>query len=674
MQIEKKIYDVNSFPYDRIIDMEVVTGKNAITFFNVPATFDIETTSIVKYKEENGNRVIDMDKTYGFMYHWQFCLNGYVIFGRTWKEFIKFIDRISLTLFLSKGRRLVVYCHNLAFEFQFIKDFFNWTSVFAREKRKPMKAVTDCGLEFRCSYFLSNMSLKAFCDSIPNVKYGKKDGDLDYSLIRTPSTVLTKKEQEYCFNDVAGLAECIEHKINEDGDITKIPLTSTGYVRREFRQAMQKNPNNRKDFLKMKLSLDEYNMCRREFRGGDTHCSVYYSAELLSDVHSYDITSSYIYCMFAMKYPMSKFIKVIPRSVEEFEEYISEYACLFDITFKNVRVKEVGAMPYIPASKCFNLGRNIADNGRIISADKLSMTLTDIDYRIIEKEYYFSSIEIGNMRIAKYDLLSPEFRTKLLEYFRLKSELKHVDDYFYMKSKNKLNSSFGMMVTDIVRPEISFEDNKWIEKVVDMEKQLKAYYNSRNSFLSYQHGIWTTSNARYRLRESIWGTGIDTVYVDTDSNKHIGDHRDTFRRLNDDVYKRIEELDIKPIIKVNGEEFVCGIWEYEGRYDKFVSMGAKKYCWEKNDKLQITVSGLNKRIGSEALKNKGGIKAFKEGTFFDVNESGRKVSCYHDTGIHSININGETIESASNIGLAPTSYLLGITDDYKEVIRKFTKR
>ena len=43
-------------------------------YSDVVATFDIETTTI---KQEN---------PYAFMYHWQMCIGGVVIFGRFWHE------------------------------------------------------------------------------------------------------------------------------------------------------------------------------------------------------------------------------------------------------------------------------------------------------------------------------------------------------------------------------------------------------------------------------------------------------------------------------------------------------------------------------------------------------------------------------------------------------------
>ena len=63
-----------------------VTKKN-ITYYNIPASFDIETSSFRTYEDEHGQEV-----KRACMYIWQFGLNGSVIFGRTWDEFFELLQ------------------------------------------------------------------------------------------------------------------------------------------------------------------------------------------------------------------------------------------------------------------------------------------------------------------------------------------------------------------------------------------------------------------------------------------------------------------------------------------------------------------------------------------------------------------------------------------------------
>ena len=74
-------------------------------------------------------------------------------------SFIELTEKLQDTLLLKNNRRLVVYVHNLSYEFQFMRKHFTWKSVFSIDSRKPIYAVTDFGIEFRCSYILSGYSL-----------------------------------------------------------------------------------------------------------------------------------------------------------------------------------------------------------------------------------------------------------------------------------------------------------------------------------------------------------------------------------------------------------------------------------------------------------------------------------------------------------------------------------
>ena len=95
-------------------------------------------------------------------------------------------------------------------------------------------------IEFRCSYALTNMSLEEFTKKM-KVEHVKKPGeDIDYKVYRTSTTPLTDKAMQYCQNDVLGLYEALTVQLNNDGDnLYTVPMTSTGYVRRETKQALR---------------------------------------------------------------------------------------------------------------------------------------------------------------------------------------------------------------------------------------------------------------------------------------------------------------------------------------------------------------------------------------------------------------------------------------------------
>lgn len=55
-------------------------------------------------------------------------------------------------------------------------------------------------------------------------------------------------------------------------------------------------------------------------------------------------------------------------------------------------------------------------------------------------------------------------------------------------------------------------------------------------------------------------------------------------------------------------------------------------------------------------------------TFTDV---GRTTSFYQESEIKKITINGDTFTTASNIGIVDTTYTMGITNEYYEILAKY---
>lgn len=655
---KEDIYNINDFPYDKYLS-EVTAYKYGKSVINIPCAFDIETTNI------------KCETPYAFMYLWQICINDTVCMGRTWNELLIFFDRLIDGLQLSKSRKIVIYIHNFSFEFQFMRSFFQFTKIFARAKRKPIKAECyDGAIEFRCSYFLSNMSLQKFCENSRNCIHYKLDGEqFDYKKMRTPLTKLEEYELAYAYNDVRGLCECIADRLQDDNLFT-IPITSTGYVRREYRIAMQKNSNNFYNFIRGRLTERQYILLREAFRGGNTHANAIYSGDIINNVQSFDLSSSYPAAMFIDKFPARGFLQGNP---EKLEDYIrNDYACLIYAKFVNVSQKISYGVPYIDVAHMRNIdGKIYADNGRLLRIEgSFEMALTDIDYTIIKNTYNIESIYCGEVHIAEYGYLSEDFRKKLLEYFTNKCKLKGKDEYLYAKEKNKVNASFGMMVTDIAQSTIYINDEgQWEEETPSISDALEKYYSNKKSFLSYQHGVWCTANARKRLQEMLDTIGIDVVYCDTDSIKCINDHRNDFTAKNEDIIKKIKSAPLAPIVEVEGKIYTCGTWEYEGIADKFITLGAKKYATEKNGKITTTVAGLGKKEGSEELLRGKGLEDFKIGKVFV--DSGRLTAYYNDElERRTITVNGEKIVTGANVCLLETTYELGVTDEYYGVIKK----
>lgn len=658
--VDETVYTVDDYPYLVPLDTKLVIKREqgkTIEYYNISAAFDIETTTIQKF---------------GFMYHWQFCLKDKVIFGRTWNEFIIFFQKLVEVNELSYHKRIVIYVHALDFEYTFMHQFLKITKAFFKDKHKPLYVLDERGLEFRCSYFLSNMSLLKFCESSKGCVHFKLSGDdYNYKKIRFPDTKMDKKtELPYAFNDVRGLCECIDACLDED-TIVSIPLTSTGYVRRDVKKAMHKNKKNFFQFQKLRLNAILYQFCLDASRGGNAHASRWFSGLKVgtkqNPVRSRDIKSSYPARALLSYYPVGVFTHIVPKNKKEFYQYIDRYCCLIDVTFYHISAPDTTVIPYIPLSKCKEISKDVkCDNGRVLSASLITMRITELDFEIIKNTYEIYGFEINDMYISKRGELPKELRKVVLDYFYGKCTLQDVDEYLYMKSKNKLNGIYGMMLSALVHDLITFIDGVWKKDTPDMEEALEKYYNNHNNVLTYQHGLYIVTHARYELQVMLDRVGEYVLYCDTDSIKFLGEHNDDkFEQRNLEIMEQINVVDIKPIVEYNGKTYIMGIWEREKDMYDFKMLGSKKYCYNlvEDDSFHITVAGMNKKLGIKEVKNADNF--FIGQTYNNV---GRTVSYYNYEPIHEINIKGHKFLTASNIGIVDTTYTLGVTNEYFELI------
>ena len=665
------VYNQYDFPYDSIakeIDWVYKRRKKGGTYYaNIPAAFDIEVTTLKKLDIAHSNVSLETFTGEGFMYHWQFCLDKYVIFGRTWEQFIFFFRELQKRLKLNETRKIVIYVHNLAYEFQFIKDFMKFDSIFAKEARKVIKCSNAC-FEFRCSYFLSNMSLMKFCQNTHGVVHYKLEDTFDYSIIRTPTPPMSEDNEAYCYNDVRGLCECISARLQED-TIASIPLTATGYVRREYRRLMAKNKNNWTHFQEMALTAEQYALARKAFRGADTHANRHLAGRRLMNVLSADFSSSYPAQILEEYYPMSPFNNVELTTKQELDFYIKKYCVIMQINFFDIEIKENVMFPYIDLGHCERHKGIRLDNGRILKAEFITYTCTEIDFKIIQQEYYFTKFSVEKAMYAVRGRLPKELRNGCLYYFTKKCELKGIEgkEYEYMKSKNTINSTYGMMVTDIAHEEIEYKNGEWVKVEMDIGEQLDHYYKSHNNFLSYQWGVYVTAHARRDLKILQRVCGKDAIYCDTDScyfrySKKLVRRLKNFNRL---LQLKAERNDIPAFVDVKQKRFYLGTLDIESEpYIYFKTLGAKKYCYYTGDgEFHITVSGMGKKKGAEAMQCIGNFKSGK--TFHDI---GRTTAFYNERKIKKIRVNGERFLSASNIGILGNTYTLGITGEYYEIL------
>lgn len=674
-------------------DFKTVRTNKKIDFFNIPAGFDIETSSFFR---STGND--DEDEKVAIMYEWTFGIDGYIIIGRTWDEFVKMITRITEVMKTNPTCRLVVYVHNLSYEFQFIRKHFEWYKVFSIDTRKPIYAITSTGIEFRCSYILSGYSLAKLAENLQTFDIRKLTGDLDYSLIRHSKTPLTDTELGYCVNDVKIVMAYIMERIETDGDITRIPMTKTGYVRQYCRNSCfydgtgngYKKLRYKEIMNGLRLTPEEYKQLKRAFQGGFTHANPFYTGKVVKDVTSYDFTSSYPSVMISEKFPMSSSEVIKITSAEDLERNLQRYCCLFDVEIEDLQAS-IFYENYLSVSRCTEVVRGVVNNGRVVSASHLKTTVTEQDYFILRRFYTWGKIKIRNFRRYKKGYLPTDFVKAILKLYRDKTTLKGVEgkEVEYLKSKEMLNSCYGMSVTDIVRDEITYTGDEWgTDPVDDIYKAIRNYNRNTGRFLFYPWGVWVTAYARRNLFTGIVEFADDYLYSDTDSIKviNVENHVEYLTRYNSQVRSRLLKAaefhgippeDIEPKT-IKGETKTLGVWDFDGKYSRFKTLGAKRYMVEyaETGKINITVSGLNKKACVPWLMRRYGEKvfdAFSDDLYVPADYTGKNTHTYIDEERNGVIVDYTGIpgvyDELSGVHLEGADYSLSLSREYVDYIK-----
>lgn len=660
----------------------VQAGKDHYLLYNVPAALDIETSSWI----ENGEKRACLTC-------WQFGLNGRAYIGRTWDELRDLLQELKEFLDLSEEKRIPIYVHNLGYEFQWmrhqLKKFGIW-DIFAGGPREPYRAGIG-GFDFRDSYCLTSLSLEKTAENeIHDYTIAKTKG-WDYGLIRHSQTPLTASELEYAITDVLVVMALIEeYRGREKGyRIADIPMTRTGYVRRECRAACKKDPNYRQLMNSLKLTDQEYKDLKSAYQGGFTHANHNYVGMTMENVGSFDFTSSYPAVMVMEEFPAGIAGHTLPKDAAQLKNWLSRYCCLMHVTYYGLKAK-LDQDHIISRSKCIRADNAQLDNGRVVSSDRVEIWITELDYKLINQFYSLDRFEIHEMyRYYKRHLPKPIIDT-LLHYYNLKTVYKDVagHEVEYAIAKAMCNSIYGMMVQDVVRDEIIYTDTDWERSPGISAEQIDKYNKSRNRFTYYPWGVWITAYARYNLLCGIISAGPAYIYSDTDSVKFRLDIGQNFLSYTDKYNDMVEKKMLaamahygydpdywRPRDSVKKEQHPLGFWDREPDYKRFKTLGAKRYLgfYEKykgkNNVLVSTVAGANKKKMAEYLKTfPDPFDAFTADLIVPPDYSGRLISTYIDTptagAVTDYLGNTAQYEELSSICLTPSEYTLNMSSEF----------
>ena len=632
--------DVNTFE---------LKGKNKTTYYNIPLSFDIETTTIIETE-------------HSYMYIWQFgyiCENKqYVVKGRTWKEFDYFIRHLSR---LVGNKCVIVWVHNLSFEFGFLRGLYknDISELFCKEKDAPIKFRLLGNIEFRCSYSLTNMSLDKLSKDFTTTK--KLVGDLDYNILRNSTTPLTDDEECYCDNDVIILCEFAIYVYSHliiDG---KIPLTSTGILRAEVKHNAYESKGRKQvsSYIRNNFpSKPLYDlMMNYAFIGGITHAKASICGDKLTNIESFDFTSSYPAVMLQPQY-------YYPERWIYTKEFNPDKLHMFLVEYSEFMTKTQHSL--FSSSKAVKISNAIIDNGRIRYATTIRLLVLDIDMDWIERAYDYKSKKIIKMWESNKIRL-PEYLTQPIINAYVEKAKKKRNKENYVNEKSKVNSAYGLTVQRLILNEIVYEDGMFHVKHINFADAIK------NSILLPQWGCYVTAYARRNLINAILEFPDLICYYDTDSIKGYLNRTDVLDYI-DKYNTKMSRENLKIAKHYNVDyDLISDLgqfdWETKDNpYEQFMTWGAKRYIYTQGGEFYQTIAGLGKNAMMNTYRSIDTCFAhFKPDMEIIETNKLRKVV---NTDEHSDMVNGELMTSKSSVALIPVSFNMTVQGAFINLIKE----
>ena len=629
-------------------------------------------------------------------YIWQFGIENNVVFetyyGRELKEFKILIDKLNETL----NYRAYIYIHNSSYEMQFLQNIFdleNECECFFTDKRQPLYFRYG-NIEFRCSYRLTNLSLR---------DWGKQSGEtqktlLDYGTIRTPVTKLKIDELEYAENDIKIMYDGLKQYREQYNYIGNIPYTQTGKPRREIKKLFHNNKNYHEQITKeLPINLNEYKIQKRCYGGGLCIANAKNvknkkgRIKKHKNVFNRDIASAYPYQLVTQLFPSGRFRKTTKTFDELNFEKFCYLMCIKIGECKAKSIKHILPRAKIPIRKNCKF-----DNGKLISIGKDGYAVlycTEIDYQTYKKYYDFKEkdIELLECYEAPKAYLDKQFVEYVLGLYANKTTLKGIDEQkvYYDRLKEVLNACYGMACTSLIFSPIELVNGEWKDIFSELEQEEREEKEQDildelqqkpwKNIVAFSMGIYITSYQRSNICNMLLKIDDDDfLYSDTDSIKFLRGEK--YEQIFEDENKRIiaklkriskeRNIDIDLFMPKdkNGDIHPIGLWEREKNYAYACFAGAKRYCYiDQNGEFHVTISGVPKCVSKHTK-----IKDFQDGFIYDMwdCEFHKNIVSYLDgNNLVGVTLNkGKkdefVVQEKYGINMYPTGYKMKLENDY----------
>ena len=227
-----------------------------------------------------------------------------------------------------------------------------------------------------------------------------------------------------------------------------------------------------------------------------------------------------------------------------------------------------------------------------------------------------------------------------------------------------------MSATDPIHQEILYRRGEYARSSYDTMTDEEKSKALKNAPFPYQWGCYTTALARAQLQRAIDLCGDKIVYCDTDSVKVLGNV--PIEKLNAEQLKLAERANAYADDK-NGKRHYVGLFECDCFYSRFCTHGSKRYAYEHDGKLGVTVSGVTKQRNEKtgeyfAVEELKCLENFKPG--MTLKKAGGTMAVYNDNDdfYYTDPETGKQVHITKNVAIIPTTYTLTYAKDYEQLL------
>jgi hypothetical protein len=351
-----------------------------------------------------------------------------------------------------------------------------------------------------------------------------------------------------------------------------IKILRTNFIQRPIKNPffLQKFEKGKKSSLIIKDELFEY--CQKAYKGGFCNAE---STELIENVESFDISSSYPFAMNAIRFPMGFAIKT--TSLSYFLKSAMKIPSIAHIKAElniplicGVRegklVKLVGLFDeYLTSFEIFSI---IRYGGKIIEFyDGLIFSEYDKTNCLAKyaRKMYSGKCQSSGGKRALFKLLANSIYGKFAQDYKQTS--KKID---YFRDRSEFEEF--CLTNDVIYSQFSEKNKKGIA-ITEIESI------NPKPFMIVIWGALITAFARlYLLEQAI---AIKSPYEDTDSVKCLKENKKFLKNLV--PYKPNYQPKFVNNIDIH-KRHLLGFWESEGIYIRFRALAPKIYAYEYYDK------------------------------------------------------------------------------------------